>query len=203
MLKNPFGKFFRTIPILLLVLVSGCSPRAETTDFSLEEARVFKVTSFQVLNQITLGQAGMISFLNENEVVVADMCFPSLLSRINIQTGESNHFLKMGRGPGECIDINCLTVQDGKLFVFSPSSRKMIIMQESSEDKQVFSLEKEIQINENCLRMIPTKTGKPAIITVASVASVAYMKMTIKTRLMISRIILMMPLDRISDTEFT
>ena len=38
---------------------------------------------------------------------------------------------------------------------------------------------------------------------VASSASVEYMKITMNTRLMISRIMLMMPLDRMSDTELT
>ena len=39
--------------------------------------------------------------------------------------------------------------------------------------------------------------------TVARVASVEYINTTIKIRLMISRIILMMPLERMSETELT
>ena len=51
--------------------------------------------------------------------------------------------------------------------------------------------------------MIPMKIGSPAIITAASVASVANMYTTMNTSVMISMIILTIPLDRISDTEFT
>ena len=51
--------------------------------------------------------------------------------------------------------------------------------------------------------MIPTKIGRPDTMTVASVAFVEYINTTMNTRLMTSRIMLMMPLERISDTEFT
>ena len=47
------------------------------------------------------------------------------------------------------------------------------------------------------------KNGSPPRIIVASSASVEYMKITMNTRLMISRIMLMMPLERMSDTELT
>ena len=51
--------------------------------------------------------------------------------------------------------------------------------------------------------MKATNTGRPATTTVARVGSVAYMNTTMKITLMISRMELMMPLDRISDTELT
>ena len=47
------------------------------------------------------------------------------------------------------------------------------------------------------------KNGRPPRMIVASSASVEYMKITMNTRLMISKIMLMMPLDRMSDTELT
>ena len=46
-------------------------------------------------------------------------------------------------------------------------------------------------------------TGRPLTTTVASVASIEYMNTMMTATLMISRMLLMMPLERISDTEFT
>ena len=51
--------------------------------------------------------------------------------------------------------------------------------------------------------MMPMKNGRPAMMTSARVALVENMKTTMKIRLMISRIMLMIPLERISETELT
>ena len=53
------------------------------------------------------------------------------------------------------------------------------------------------------IRITAMKNGSPAMITVDSVTFVENMNTTMNTRLMISRIMLMIPLDRISDTELT
>ena len=51
--------------------------------------------------------------------------------------------------------------------------------------------------------MMSTNTGSPATMMAASITLVVNMKMMMNTMFMISKSMLMMPLDSISDTEFT
>ncbi|MCR5277187.1 MAG: TolB-like 6-bladed beta-propeller domain-containing protein [Bacteroidales bacterium] len=146
---------------LVFLLIAGCKSvqDKDNVPFSVEGVRTYSVESFQILEQFEIGKRGIVSYWSADEVIVADRVLPSQQSLFNLRTGETRHFLNLGRGPGECLDISNQTVQDGKLYIYSPSSRKVIVLQPSSEPDQDFSLVEEIEINVPCVRVIPTKNG--------------------------------------------
>ena len=144
---------------LLLGTGNGCVQRENAVDFSLAEATAYQVEQFDVQEKVEIGHPGMVSFWDTETVIVADRVLPSLLSLVNLHSGETKHFLKMGRGPGECLDINTLTVQDKKIYVFSPSSKKIIVLHPAQDEEQRFALAEEATIEKECVRVIPTKKG--------------------------------------------
>ena len=157
---NLFLGVLSLVALFLLLFVGGCSRGGDSAvAFTLDDVRTIPAESFQALDQIELGRPGRIVCWDENRVIVADRMLPSLLSLINIQTGEKRPFLKMGRGPGECLDVSCMVAQEDKLYAYSTSSKKIIVLRESDEADQVFSLVEEIPIKEACIRVIPTKDG--------------------------------------------
>ena len=140
-------------------LLSGCNSRRGMSGevFTLEDARTIQVEPFRVLDQTELGRPGAIICWDEDRVIVADRPLPSLLSLINVNTGEKRPFLKMGRGPGECLGASNLTEQNGKLYLHSIASKKMIVLQESKDTDSVFSLVEDIPVETECIRIIPTR----------------------------------------------